>query len=748
MKTTVTGFPRIGKNREWKKALEIFWAGKISEEEILQEAQNIQQQHFGMMKDLDFVPIDFALYDHMLETSFLLGVLPDQVQKSSLSHLGKYFALARGFQEKSVDIKAWPMKKWFSTNYHCVRPKISPETTWEADLFFLEYKSTLVKQNPNRRWVIPGPYTFARLSIIEDVPEHEWQQKLLQAYHNLLKRIPGDVQLDEPALVFDMTNREKELFLAFYESLSSYGERLFLQTYFGDVRDIYEELVQLPVKGIGLDFVEGSENLSLIEKFGFPPEKMLLCGIVAGKNVWRTNYEKALSLLGRIASYLPRENIVLSSACSLLHVPYTIEGESFPEEIENGVCFALEKVEEIRQLALLGDILHYQDHPIFQKNREMISKLTARDRDSLCLQKLSALSEKDFQRALPVEQRLPLQKEVLNLAPLPTTTIGSFPQTPELRKLRKGFQENVLSEETYKQEIKKMIASCIKTQEELGIDVLVHGEYERNDMVEYFASFLKGMTTTKNGWVQSYGSRTTKPPLLYGDVTRVSSMTVEWITYAQSLTTKPVKAILTGPITIINWSFCREDISLKEVAYQIALALREEIEELQQKNIRIIQVDEAALRERLPLRKSEWQSYLDIATSAFRLATSTLLPEIQLHTHMCYSEFKDIPEAIEALDADVLTIEASRSELDVLESLRTYSQKRDIGPGVYDIHSPRVPSAEEIETFIQKLLSVIPVEHLWINPDCGLKTRKESEAYASLQHMVEATQKIRKNLFS
>lgn len=743
MRITVVGFPRIGRNREWKKALEEYWAKHISQEEFFTQAYALQKQHLAMMSSLDEIPLDFALYDHMLETCFLLGVIPENVSSLSLSPLDKYFALARGFQSDTIDIKAWPMKKWFFTNYHYVVPKLTPEICWTPDLSFLSQKIQLASEEKKpTRITLVGPYTFYKLSRRENLSETLLRERLLAAYQKLLNSHATLLwQLDEPALGMDMNAHEKEVFSFFYQQLApSYGKSLHLQTYFGDIRDIYQEVISLPIHSIGLDFVDGKQNLSLLEQYGFPADKILYAGILSGRNIWRSDMTSLFRLLNSLCRYTKPENIMVSTSCSLLHVPYTLEGETLPTTVENHFSFALEKIEELKQIASQYNTQSPSDY-LQTHSLSPSSSLSPE------LQKtIESLGDNAFNRRLPVEERLPLQKQLLKLPLFPTTTIGSFPQTRELRKIRKAYQEGNLSHKEYEEHLRHMIRECITRQEEIGLDVLVHGEYERNDMVEYFAHFLSGFWTTKNGWVQSYGSRATKPPIIYGNIKRLKAMTVPWITYAQSLTKKPMKAILTGPITIINWSFCREDISLREIAYQIALALREEIDELQKESIPIIQVDEAALREKLPLRKKDWKEYLEIATSAFRLATSGIKPEVQLHTHMCYSEFSEIADAIEAMDADVLTIEASRSDLDVIESLRTYSQKRDIGPGVYDIHSPRIPSEEEISTTIQKLLTVIPAEHLWINPDCGLKTRQEHEAYESLSHMVKAAQKLRSTL--
>ncbi|MCX7881758.1 MAG: 5-methyltetrahydropteroyltriglutamate--homocysteine S-methyltransferase [Brevinematales bacterium] len=748
MRITLVGFPRLGKNREWKKSLENYWAQHISQKDLLSQAYSLQKEHIRMMSCLDEIPLDFAFYDHMLETSFLLGIIPESLATSPLSSLDQYFALARGYQSSTMERKAWPMKKWFFTNYHYVVPTIDQETIWKPDFFFLSQKISLASETQKPvRITIVGPYTFFKLSRKHHIPAESLKEKLLHAYMTLFSSYPSLLwQIDEPSLVTDMSEEDTKVFLFFYQHLASlYGKNLHLQTYFGDIRDVYQKILSLPFRSLGLDFVDGRENLSLLARYGFPENTLLYAGIVSGRNIWKTPLHSSSLLLSHLTRHIRLENLFLSSSCSLLHVPYTLEGEDLPLEIREKLSFGIEKIEELKNFShtLLPHLLDQTQEPSLapfsqpQQNTSLRQDLT---------KSIQALGERAFQRGMPVEERLALQKASLKLPPLPTTTIGSFPQTAELRKLRQAFQKGILSQEAYEDHLREMIRQSIQKQEDIGLDVLVHGEFERNDMVEYFASFLSGFLTTKNGWVQSYGSRATKPPLIYGDITRLQPMTVSWITYAQSLTKKPVKAILTGPITIINWSFCREDISLREVAYQIALALREEINDLEKESLSIIQVDEAALREKLPLRKQDWKEYLDIAISAFRLATSGIKPQTQLHTHMCYSEFSDIADAIEAMDADVLTIEASRSDLDILEPLREYSHHRDIGPGVYDIHSPRIPSEEEIFSTIKKFLTLIPLHHLWINPDCGLKTRQEQEAYQSLANMVKAVKKIRSTL--
>jgi len=746
MRISVTGFPRIGKNREWKKSLESYWKGEISREQLVQNALDLQKEHYRFMEQLDSIPLDFAFYDHVLETAWTVGIVPRDINRSSLHPIDQYFALARGYQSKELDIKPWPMKKWFFTNYHYVVPKITSDTSFEVNTFFLEQKLAISRAfSKPSRVVLVGPYTLWKLRKSERDDE-EVKDLLIGNYLSVLNTVQSEdilIQLDEPALVLTMTEQDKALFLDMYKKLLAQKKDILLQTYFGDIRDIYREVIQLPLTGIGLDFVDGKQSLSLLKEYGFPSDKLLFAGIVSGRNIWKTDYREALSLVKDLHSFVSDDKLLLSTSCSLLHVPYTCEGESLPPEIQRVLAFGLEKISELSDIAFLFSCVDPEKEKLWQDNQRYLQEFSRFSEKKEVRERVASLTPSHFHRELPVEKRLPLQRQHLKLPLFPTTTIGSFPQTSALRQLRRRYNEKECSHEEYKRELQDMIKNCIREQESLGLDVLVHGEFERNDMVEYFASYLDGCLTTKNGWVQSYGSRATKPPIIYGDITRIQAMTVEWITYAQSLTQKPVKAILTGPITIINWSFCREDRDLQETAYQIALAIRNEIEELQRAGISIIQLDEAALREKLPLRKEEWKAYLDIATSAFRLATGGIKSEVQLHTHMCYSEFSDIADAIEALDADVLTIEASRSEFSVLESLRDYSQKRDIGPGVYDIHSPRIPSVEEIRRGIEQLLRVIPSEHLWINPDCGLKTRTPQEALESLANMVKAAQELR-----
>ena len=521
--------------------------------------------------------------------------------------------------------------------------------------------------------------------------------------------------------------------------------RVLAQTYFGDVRDCYKELCALNFDAIGLDFVEGKRSAELVADNGFPADKILFAGVVNGKNIWRCNYKTALDKVNVLRAYA--KQIVLNTSCSLLHVPYTISNESkLDANVIKFFAFAVEKLVELKELGRLAELKDYQNDPAYVANQELLTKDNSRT-DADVQSQLAALTDADFKRPQPRKERQDLQRKVLNLPLLPTTTIGSFPQTAEVRQNRAKFRKGEISEETYRAKAKDFIRQCVALQEEIGLDVLVHGEFERNDMVEFFGENLDGYVFTENAWVQSYGTRGVKPPIVFADVKRKKSITTDYISYANSLTQKDVKGMLTGPVTILNWSFPREDVSLQEMMYQIGLAIRGEVMELEAAGVRVIQIDEAALREKLPLRRADWhEEYLDFAIKAFRLCSAKVKPETQIHTHMCYSEFEDIIPEIDSMDADVITFEASRSKLTILDSLKENNFETEVGPGVYDIHSPRVPSVEEIEVGVKKMLEKIPVENLWINPDCGLKTRGETETVASLKNLVQAARELRKTL--
>ena len=583
-----------------------------------------------------------------------------------------------------------------------------------------------------------------QLSEFHGCVKEDFVGAFIEAYARIFKQLEdlgaNWIQLDEPSLVKDLDERELALFKALYEPLLLQKGRLkvLAQTYFGDVRDAYDVLLKLPFDGIGLDFVEGRKTLELVER-GFDDGKVLFAGVVNGKNIWRNNYQKTLDLLKK----LNVKNLVLTTSCSLLHVPYTVASEELEEDVTKHFAFAEEKV---RELVELDALLKNQSPEFLRKNAELFEKPRVLENAELH-QKIADLKPEAFVRQPEFAVREKIQKQEFNLPLLPTTTIGSFPQTREVKQKRAAFRKHEISQEEYDEFIAERIDSWIRFQEEIGLDVLVHGEFERNDMVEYFGQHLEGYVFTKKAWVQSYGTRCVKPPIIWGDVSRKDPITVRWSVYAQKQTKKIVKGMLTGPVTILNWSFPREDISIKESTLQLALAIREEVLDLEKNGIRIIQIDEAALREKLPLRRSDWQSeYLDWAIPAFRLVHSGVKPETQIHTHMCYSEFNDIIPAIDDMDADVISFEASRSNLEILDELKEKNFKTEVGPGVYDIHSPRIPTVEEIEQALHRILAKVKKEKVWVNPDCGLKTRGEKETKASLKNLTQAARNIREEL--
>ena len=750
MTTSIIGFPRIGEHRELKFATEKYFRKEISAEELQATAKELRAKHWRLAQEggVDQIPSnDFSLYDTFLDTAVLFNIVPEQVQAIDLSELDKYFALARGYQGEKGDVRALPMKKWFNTNYHYIVPKFEAGTQVKLaghKLFdeFQEAKDLGIHTRP----VLVGPFTLLRLAeYAEGVNPVQFIEPLVAAYKEVFRRLADlgatDIQLDEPALVKDISDLELTLFDKLYQGLlaDKAGLSVLLQTYFGDVRDVYSHLVQLPVEAIGLDFLEGRKTLELVKEHGFPADKVLYAGVVNGKNIWRNDYAKTLALLEEI----PAQNVVLSTSCSLLHVPFTTANEEFAPEILAHFAFAAEKLDELRELDAIragqGEEFLAANKALFAAERTV--------RNAELATQLAGLDDVAFTRQPALAERAKAQHQAFNLPVLPTTTIGSFPQTREVKVNRATFRRGEKTEAEYTAFIEAEIDEWIKWQEEIGLDVLVHGEFERNDMVEYFGENLSGYLFSKNGWVQSYGTRGVKPPIIWGDVKRERPITVKWSAYAQAQSDLPVKGMLTGPVTILNWSFPREDITIKESTLQIALAIREEVLDLEAAGIHIIQIDEAALREKLPLRKSDWYSeYLDWAIPAFRLVHSGVAPTTQIHTHMCYSEFTDIIPAIEQLDADVISFEASRSNLHILDELERQNFQLQVGPGVYDIHSPRVPSVEEIEHTIRAILAKVPTERVWINPDCGLKTRGIPETKASLVNLTQATRNIREEL--
>ena len=754
MQTSVIGFPRIGTLRELKFASEKYFRKEIEAEELQQIAETLRKTHWSIQKEagIDYISSnDFSFYDMTLDTAVLLNIIPKRYKELELSGLDTYFAMAWGYQGASGDVKALAMKKWFNTNYHYIVPEVEDDTVIQLSGNklvdeYAEAKALGIETKP----VVIGAYTMLRLCrFTGKKPALDYVEDIISAYQNLVKKCEENqiawVQFDEPALVWDMEESDIALFHKIYDGILSCKKHshILLQTYFGDVRDIYQDLIQMPFDGIGLDFIEGKETLNLVNTYGFPQDKQLFAGLVNGKNIWKNCFDKTLKVLQTLND--KKIKAVLSTSCSLLHVPYTLKHEhKISQEYLAYFAFAEEKLGELKELSILADAADYTKEAAYKENQ----KLFAEERDCKnadVKKRLSEVKGNDYVRLPERSTRQKLQKKVLGLPEFPTTTIGSFPQTKDVKANRQAYRKGEISEQEYIDFNRKKIAECVALQEEIGLDVLVHGEYERNDMVEYFGEALGGFLFTEKAWVQSYGTRCVKPPVIWRDVYRKNPITVAWSVYAQSLTKKPMKGMLTGPVTILNWSFPREDISIRESIAQIALAIRDEVLDLEANGIQVIQIDEAALREKLPLRKSDWYTeYLDFAISAFRLTHSGVKPETQIHTHMCYSEFTDIIAAIDDMDADVITFEASRSDLQILDSLRENHFETEVGPGVYDIHSPRVPSVEEIVNALHIMLTKIEKDKLWVNPDCGLKTRGTKETEASLRNMVEAAKEIRK----
>ena len=755
MKTSVIGFPRVGKLRELKFVTEKFFRGEADVTELEKTGKEIRLEQWKWQKDsrIDFIPSgDFSFYDTILDAAVLFNIIPKRYKTLGLSEQDTYFAMARGYQGAQGDVKALAMKKWFNTNYHYMVPEIEDDTTISLAGNKLVDEYLEAKENGfETKPVIAGPFTLLKLiRFVGEKGTRDFAGQLCEAYCELVGKLEKAgaawIQFDEPYLVHDLTKEDQELFVELYDKILSQkkGVKILLQTYFGDVRDIYETVAAMDFDGIGLDFIEGKETAALVEKYGFPEDKLLFAGVVNGKNIWKNHYEKTLKILEKLQE--KEIQTVLSTSCSLLHVPYTLKHETkLSKEYLAYFAFAEEKLTELKELGDLAEDKKYFDREAYKKNHDLFA--ADRKCENVAVKnRLSHVTEADYIREPKRSERQKLQKEAFGLPELPTTTIGSFPQTKDVKANRSAFRKGEITRQEYVDFNKKKIAECVAWQEEIGLDVLVHGEYERNDMVEYFGEALGGFLFTEKAWVQSYGTRCVKPPIIWGDVYREKSITVDWSVYAQSLTNKIMKGMLTGPVTILNWSFPREDISIKESISQIALAIRDEVLDLEANGIQMIQIDEAALREKLPLRRSDWYTeYLDFAIPAFRLTHSGVKADTQIHTHMCYSEFTDIIPAIDDMDADVITFEASRSDLQILDSLRENHFETEVGPGVYDIHSPRVPSVEEIVLALKVMLTKISREKLWVNPDCGLKTRGVPETDASLRNMVEAAKEIRKN---
>ncbi|TYC60402.1 5-methyltetrahydropteroyltriglutamate--homocysteine S-methyltransferase [Marinobacter sp. BW6] len=751
------GFPRVGARRELKFAQEAFWKGQITEDELQITGAGLRRRHWHSQQRLSRVPVgDFSFYDQVLDMSFTLGNLPERLNDTEGSELDRYFRVARGrsgHESACCGVQAGEMTKWFDTNYHYIVPEFHQNTRFQLKADRLIEQITEARaQGLAPKPVIIGPVTYLWLGKTKD--EHDrlsLLESLLPVYSKLLDVLAAHgvdwVQVDEPALVTDLDADWRHAFSLAYHHLKTSAPKLLVTTYFGELRENLQLACELPVAGLHLDAISAPQEVARVVDW-LPPHKQLSLGIINGRNIWRTDLEKTLDWLEPVHEKLGGR-LWLAPSCSLLHVPVDLSSEEkLDPEIRNWMAFATQKLDELNTLATaLNHGRAAVQKSLVESTVAINSQKTSERVHNASVQaRLKDVRPALGQRQSPYPDRIAIQQQKLGLPRFPTTTIGSFPQTRDIRQTRLQFHKGELTEADYNARIREHVRHCITEQEALGLDVLVHGEAERNDMVEYFGEQLDGYAFSQFGWVQSYGSRCVKPPILFGDISRPKAMTVEWTRYAQSLTEKPLKGMLTGPVTILNWSFVRDDQSRQESCLQLALAIREEVLDLEASGVRIIQIDEAALREGLPLRQSDWKSYLDWAIDAFRIAANGVRDETQIHTHMCYSEFNDIIEAIARMDADVITIETSRSDMELLDAFRGFQYPNDIGPGVYDIHSPNIPDSEQIRSLMIKAAERIPVERLWVNPDCGLKTRQWEEVRPALRSMVAAARELRESI--
>ncbi len=755
MKAHNLGFPRIGAQRELKFALERYWRGEIDRAALEEAGKTLRAENWRRQQaaGLDLIPVgDFSFYDQILDHSLRLGVVPERFGwDGGEADLDLYFRMARGRAPSGEPAAACEMTKWFDTNYHYLVPEVSAEQSFQLadERLFREVEEARELGIPFKP-VLPGPLTWLWLAKSRDEAFERLTllDKLLPVYARILDRLAQLgaewVQIDEPILVLDLPTNWKQAFEAAYNRLQSAPVKLLLTTYFGALEDNLSLAMQLPTAGLHLDLVRGAGQLdAALDRL--PPYKVLSLGVIDGRNIWRTDLDACLARLAPVADRLG-ERLWIAPSCSLLHVPVDLAAETrLDPEIRGWLAFAVQKLDEVSVLAraLGGDpdgvAAALEESRAACEGRRRSPRIHRPEVE----ERLAGVTADMLARNRSYPERRPLQRARLDLPLFPTTTIGSFPQTAEIRRARRDYRNGTLSESEYRNFMRDEIARVIERQEAIGLDMLVHGEPERNDMVEYFGEQLEGFAFTGNGWVQSYGSRCVKPPILYGDVSRPAPMTVDWITWAQSLTARPVKGMLTGPVTILNWSFVRDDRPRAEICAQIALALRDEVLDLEAAGIRAIQIDEAALREGLPLRRGQWPDYLDWAVRAFRLTASGVRDETQIHTHMCYSEFNDIIRAIAEMDADVITIETSRSQMELLDAFEDFEYPNEIGPGVYDIHSPNVPTVEQMVELMRLAAQRIPAERLWVNPDCGLKTRNWEEVEPALRNMVEAARRLR-----
>jgi 5-methyltetrahydropteroyltriglutamate--homocysteine methyltransferase len=765
IKTQNLGYPRIGANRELKRIVEAYWQSRCSEAELHAEASRLRATHWKKQVEagIDLIPSnDFSYYDQMLDTAVIVGAVPERFNRAGLPvDTATYFKMARG--ERSHDCAcghtpavAMEMTKWFDTNYHYLVPELKPGMTFRMSSSkpfdeFAEALSLGIKTKP----VLIGPFSFLQLGKAREAADFDrltLLDSLVAVYVEILSRLAKQgaewVQLDEPVLALDLTFDQRTLLVGAYYRMATAvpGLKLIVASYFGELRENLTAFTSLPVAGLHFDAVRGASEIeSLLAEF--PAKKMLSVGIVDGRNIWRNDFTSSLTTLGRVIGRIGSERLIVAPSCSLLHAPVTLAGENrLDAELKSWLAFSDEKLTEVVQLARLSE--GRGDDEVLAANGRAIEsrRVSMRIHDDAVKERVAAVRPKDFERKTHFAKRRVDQQMRLKLPPLPTTTIGSFPQTAEVRSTRARFKKGELSAANYEEFLRLETRKCVEWQDEIGLDVLVHGEFERNDMVEYFGEKLSGFAFTQNGWVQSYGSRCVKPPIIFGDISRPNPMTVEWARYAQSLTSKPMKGMLTGPITILQWSFVRDDQPRSETAVQIALALRDEVLDLESAGLAVIQIDEPALREGLPLRRADWPEYLDWAVNAFRLSAAGVRDETQVHTHMCYCEFNDIIESVAALDADVISIETSRSQMELLDAFVQFRYPADIGPGIWDIHSPRVPSTDEMTSLLHKALTVLSPEQVWVNPDCGLKTRGWEEVTSALKNLVETARRLRVEL--
>ncbi|MBI3382107.1 MAG: 5-methyltetrahydropteroyltriglutamate--homocysteine S-methyltransferase [Aquabacterium sp.] len=751
------GFPRIGAKRELKFALESYWKGQTPREDLLAVGAQLRQQHWQAQSGLDQVPVgDFAFYDQVLDMSFTLGNLPERVRDFHGDALDNAFRVARGRTASHSEccggggVQAGEMTKWFDTNYHYIVPEFATGTTFKLDATRLlaqldEAHSQGVKARP----VLIGPVTYLWLGKAKDASNKlALLERLLPVYAQLLDLLAAHgvewVQIDEPVLVTELDTDWRHALSLAYHQLKACRVKLLLTTYFGPLRENLHLACTLPVAGLHLDAINARDELAPVLNL-LPSHKVLSLGVVNGRNIWRTDLQATLAWLEPVHAKLG-ERLWLAPSCSLLHVPVDLNSEHrLDAELRSWLAFALQKLDELRCLATaLTQGRAAVQAQLAENAAAMASRRTSpRVHKPEVQAALARITPALGRRHNPYAVRARQQAALLKLPPYPTTTIGSFPQTPEIRHARSQYKAGELDEAGYQAAMHAEIARSVKEQEDLGLDVLVHGEAERNDMVEYFGEQLDGYAFSQFGWVQSYGSRCVKPPILFGDISRPQAMTVGWTRYAQSLTTKPMKGMLTGPVTMLNWSFVRDDQPRADTCLQLALAIRQEVQDLEQAGVRVIQIDEAALREGLPLRQSQWKTYLDWAVQAFRISANGVQDDTQVHTHMCYSEFNDIIAAIADMDADVITIETSRSDMELLDAFEHFQYPNEIGPGVYDIHSPNIPTQAHIVQLMRKAAERIPAERLWVNPDCGLKTRQWAEVIPALRNMVEAARTLR-----